>query len=228
MTDGSENYPKAADGKPTALEAREGAPDGRRFSPSIARNLASVRQTYLSHMPTSGEVLEIASGTGEHGVSIAAVAPELVWVFSDIDADNRRSQCAWIEQASHARLRGPLNLNVLHAAWRKNEHPKQYDGLFCSNMIHIAPFEATTGLLEGAAGILKPGGRLMLYGPFARDGEIAPSNARFDADLKRRDPDWGVRDLDRDLVPIAENVGFALQTVVEMPANNLSVIFQRR
>lgn len=94
-------------------------------------------------------------------------------------------------------------------------------------MIHIAPFEAAQGLIAGAGRLLRPGGRLMLYGPFARDGDIAPSNARFSEDLKRRDPSWGVRDLDREIQPLAKSAGLSLIHVMEMPANNLSVVFQR-
>ncbi|MEL6323134.1 MAG: DUF938 domain-containing protein, partial [Pseudomonadota bacterium] len=74
---------------------------------------------------------------------------------------------------------------------------------------------------------LPPGGRLFFYGPFGRNGEMAEGNQRFDADLKRRSPDWGVRDLDRDLVPVAHAAGLSLADVREMPKNNLSVVFER-
>ena len=102
-----------------------------------------------------------------------------------------------------------------------------WDGLFCANMIHIAPFAAAIGLIGGAGRLLRPGGRLMIYGPFARNGEIAPSNARFSEDLTRRDPSWGVRDLDLDVLPLAEQAGLKLVNVVDMPANNLSVVFEK-
>ena len=102
-----------------------------------------------------------------------------------------------------------------------------YDALACINMIHIAPFEAAQGLLAGAGRLLKPGGKLFLYGPYARQGEIAPSNARFSDALKQRDARWGVRDLDLEIVPLAAQHGFRLEHVIEMPANNLSVIFKR-
>ena len=111
--------------------------------------------------------------------------------------------------------------------WGEAETLAPLDGLFCANMIHIAPFDVAEGLMAGAGRLLKSGGKLFLYGPFARDGDIAPSNARFSEDLKRRDPAWGVRDLERDIAPLAEAAGLGVEAVVEMPANNLSVIFAK-
>ena len=100
--------------------------------------------------------------------------------------------------------------------------------MVCINMIHISPFAATEGLLRGAGRLLKPGGHLFLYGPYARNGEIAASNAAFSENLKSRDPAWGVRDLDRDIVPLAAEAGLRLKEVIAMPANNFSVIFERQ
>lgn len=221
-------YPTTPDGRPVALEARETRNDGRRFSPSIARNRDSVRDVFHQHMPGEGTLLEIASGTGEHGAHIAPALPGLTWYYSDIDHDSRASQAAW---AGHlgpgAGLKGPLEVDVTMASWGQADALAPLDAMFCANMIHIAPFAAAEGLLAGAGRMLRPGGRLMLYGPFARGGEIALSNQRFSEDLQRRNPDWGVRDLERDIAPRARAAGLALLEVVEMPANNLSVIFER-
>ncbi|MEM6536065.1 MAG: DUF938 domain-containing protein, partial [Pseudomonadota bacterium] len=107
------------------------------------------------------------------------------------------------------------------------EGERSWDGLFCANMIHIAPFSVAEGLLAGAGRLLPVNGQLFLYGPFGRDGDMAPSNRRFDSDLKRRAPDWGVRDLDRDILPAARANGLMLKQTIEMPANNLSVILAR-
>ncbi|MEL6568879.1 MAG: DUF938 domain-containing protein [Pseudomonadota bacterium] len=228
MTDENAAYPKASTGKPVALEARAEEADGRRFSPSIARNRDVVRNTFLDHMPRAGHVLEIASGTGEHGAYIASACPELTWQYSDIDAESRASQAAWCEVSREtARLLAPVILDTTQSDWASSGAHFPVDAIFCANMIHIAPFAATEGLLAGAGRHLRSGGRLMLYGPFSRNGEIAPSNARFSEDLKRRDPSWGVRDLDKALVPIAKTTGLDLRTVVDMPANNLSVIFEK-
>ena len=227
MTDEDKDYQKATSGQPLALERREAVADGRRFSPSIGRNRDVVRQTYLAHMPTCGQVLEIASGTGEHGAHITAAAPGLSWIYSDIDPVSQASQRAWRDAAPHDRLCGPLTIDTTAEAWPKLDDVLQSDALFCANMLHIAPFAAAEGLISGAGQVLAPGGRLMLYGPFARDGDMAPSNARFSADLKRRDPRWGVRDLERQILPLATVAGLQLRKVVDMPANNLSVILEK-
>ncbi len=115
---------------------------------------------------------------------------------------------------------------MMYHGWDQGLPP--VDAVVSINMVHIAPFEAARGLIAGASRLMQRGGKLFLYGPFARNGaHTAPSNAEFDASLKSRDPRWGVRDLDLEIAPLAAAAGFALQTVIEMPANNLSVIFNR-
>jgi hypothetical protein len=228
MTDEDKDYQKAMSGQPVALEKRAAAADGRRYSPSIGRNKDVVTEVFLAHMPTRGQVLEIASGTGEHGAHITAAAPDLTWVYSDIDPASQVSQRAWRAAMPHDRLRGPLTIDTTLETWPKLDEIPQTVALFCANMSHIAPFEATEGLIAGAGRVLSSGGRMMVYGPFSRDGEIAPSNARFSEDLKRRDPSWGVRDLDRQILPLAAAANLQLSQVVAMPANNLSVIFEKR
>ncbi|MEO1552951.1 MAG: DUF938 domain-containing protein [Pseudomonadota bacterium] len=227
MTDENATYQKAQSGQPLALEPRDQVEDGRRFSPSIGRNKDIVREAFLRHMPTQGRVLEIASGTGEHGVHMTAAIPKLEWTYSDIDPASQASQTAWRAHVGHDRLKGPLTVDTTDPDWSDAERASPWEGLFCANMIHIAPFQAAEGLLAGAGRLLAPRGRLMLYGPFARSGEIAPSNAQFSADLKRRDPSWGVRDLDLEILPLARQAGLQLETVETMPANNLSVVFAR-
>ena len=227
MSDENNSYPKHASGKPVALEARGEADDGRRFAPSTGRNKDAVREVYLAHMPLAGQVLEIASGTGEHGAHITEEVKDLVWTYSDIDTDGMVSQSAWVAHVPHDRLRGPLRLDASLPDWGEAEAGGPYDGMFNANMIHISPFKVAEGLIAGAGRVLRTGGRLMLYGPFARKGEIAPSNAAFSENLKGRDASWGVRDLDLDILPLADKAGLSLTEVIEMPANNLSVIFVR-
>ena len=215
-------------GKSVALENRGTGEDGRRYSPSVARNIGPIIEVFAAHMPVDGRVLEIASGTGEHGAHLTGTFPGLTWTYSDVDAMSRQSQAAWVRHGNEAgRLSGPLEIDASAAHWGAIEEGPPVDAIFCTNMVHIAPFAATEGLIAGAGRLLAPGGKLFLYGPFARRGEIAPSNARFSEDLKRRDPDWGVRDLDLDLLPLAAAAGLELSDRVEMPANNLSVIFTR-
>ncbi|MEM1147319.1 MAG: DUF938 domain-containing protein [Pseudomonadota bacterium] len=228
MNEEPPDYQKGVSGKPAALESRDQTADGRRFSPSINRNKDVVREVFLAHMPTDGRVLEIASGTGEHGAHITASAKGLDWTYSDIDPVSRDSQSAWRAHMDHNRLAGPLTIDTTALHWDVAEASAPWDGMFCANMIHIAPFAAADGLIAGAGRLLRSGGRLMLYGPFARNGAIAPSNARFHHDLKRRDPDWGVRDLELDLLPLAQKAGLSLVDAIDMPANNTSAIFERR
>jgi len=227
MTDENAGYQKAESGKPLALEPRPEAEDGRRFSPSTARNRDVLRDTFLLQVGKIGRVLEIASGTGEHGAFITAAAPELTWTYSDIDPASLDSQRAWAAHEGHDRLLGPYTLDASQTDWGEVEAAAPYEAVISVNMIHIAPIAACAGLIAGAGRLLTPDGKLFLYGPFARNGEIAPSNARFSADLKRRDTSWGVRDLEADILPLAKAAGLTLASVTEMPTNNLSVVFLR-
>ena len=216
-----------ADKPPVALEDRGEGGDGRRYSPSIARNREAIRDVLRVHLSLPARALEIASGTGEHGVFFVAELPGLDWTFSDIDGPSLESQSAWRLAMGAPLLRGPLEINAAEENWGDAELPGAWDVIFSANMVHIAPLEAASGLIEGARRLLKTGGLLALYGPFARGGVITPSNAVFDESLKRRDARWGVRDLDGELVPLAQKAGLRLESVVQMPANNLTVFFRK-
>lgn len=216
-----------ADKPPVALEARDEGGDGRRYSPSTARNRDAILGVLKAHLALPVRVLEIASGTGEHGAHFVADLPGLDWTYSDIDGPSLESQRAWAAAIGSPRLHGPLEINAAAADWGTAERAASWDTIFSANMVHIAPFKAASGLISGAGRLLRSGGALVLYGPFARDGVIAPSNAAFDESLKSRNLGWGVRDLDRELVPLAERSGLRLETVVEMPANNLTVFFRK-
>lgn len=212
--------------KEIALEER-GREERRLFSPSAARNRDAIRDAFLKTMPHAGVILEIGSGTGEHAVHIAAAAPGLRWLPGDPDAASRASIAAWTEHLGLTNLAAPHAIDVTAPGW--DQACSAVDGVISINMIHIAPFEAARSLVAGAARLLRPGGKLFLYGPFARNGaHTAPSNADFDASLKARDPRWGVRDLDLEIAPLADAAGLALETIIEMPANNLSVVFSLR
>ena len=135
---------------------------------------------------------------------------------------------AWRRHQRLPNVAPPHAIDAAAAPWAV-EDGRPFDGVVSINMIHIAPFDAARGLVAGAGRILKLGGKLFLYGPFSRDGaHIAPSNAEFDASLKARDGRWGVRDLEREIVPLASAAGLILERVIPMPANNFSVIFTRR
>ncbi|MGI9127713.1 MAG: DUF938 domain-containing protein [Roseomonas sp.] len=197
--------------------------DARRFAPAVARNKAAITEVLTHHLPKSGVVLEIASGSGEHALHFAAQFPALIFQPSDPDAACRASIAAWQGEARHANLLPPLALDVMAEAWPV----QRADVVLCINMIHIAPWGVTRALMRGAARLLPAGGLLFLYGPFRQGGQnTAPSNAEFDAGLRAQDAGWGVRDLEA-VAAEAEIAGFAAPLTEAMPANNLSVIFRR-
>jgi SAM-dependent methyltransferase len=216
-----------ADKPPVALEDRGESGDGRRYSPSAARNRDPILQVLKDLLPEKAAVLEIASGTGEHGAWFTQHLPALDWTYSDIDPESLVSQDAWRAAERHGRLHGPLVIDASTDDWGAAEHAGVWQAIYSANMVHIAPFAAADGLFRGAGRLLAPGGALILYGPFARHGETAPSNAAFSENLKARNPDWSVRDLDLDLAPLARSAGLALEEVREMPANNLIALFRR-
>ncbi|MBV1690992.1 DUF938 domain-containing protein [Novosphingobium sp. G106] len=193
----------------------------RRSAPATQRNREPILAVLRDVLPTDGLALEVASGTGEHALAFAAAFPGLTWQPSDPSDDARASIAAWCDGA--ANVLPPLDLDAAAECWPID----RARAVLCINMIHISPWEATEGLMRGAARVLGTGEPLYLYGPYRRpDRELEPSNAAFDADLKRRDPRWGLRDLDA-VTACAEANGLALEQVIEMPANNLSVLFRK-
>jgi len=212
--------------KETALETR--AREGEKlFSPSTARNRDPIREVFLKTMPHAGKILEIGAGSGEHAVHIARALPDVAWLTGDPDAGARASIAAWIADERLPNLEGPHAIDVTRPDWGVEDRAP-FDGVVSINMIHIAPFEAATGLFAGAGRLLRPGGKLFLYGPFSRNGvHTAPSNEAFDESLKARDPRWGVRDLEHDIAPLAQKNALSLEHIVEMPANNFSLVYRK-
>jgi SAM-dependent methyltransferase len=197
--------------------------DARLYAPAAARNRQPILDVLKQHLPARGLVLEVASGTGEHVVHFAQACPDLVFQPSDPDPAHRASIDAWTAALGLANVRPAIALDVTAEVWPV----EAADALLCSNMIHIAPWAAAVGLMRGAGRVLPPGGLLYLYGPYKRGGQhTAPSNAAFDADLRARDAAWGVRDLEA-VASLAADNGFAQPTIVEMPANNLSLVFRK-
>lgn len=209
---------------PGADDKRRMTDDARRSSPAAARNRDPILAVLRRCLPQRGLVLEIASGSGEHITHFArACGPDLIFQPSDPDADARRSIDAWAATLGLANLRAAIALNAAAEDWPI----RHADAVLCINMIHIAPWQATEGLMRGAARVLPPDGLLYLYGPFSRDGRhTAPSNERFDQDLRDRNAAWGVRAIE-DVTALAIAAGFTPPLIEEMPANNLSLVFRR-
>ena len=199
-------------------------PQGALASPAVARNTGPILEVLKAHLPGRGRVLEIAAGSGEHATAFAGALSGLDWTPSDPSAEARASIAAWAAAAALPNLRPPLALDVRDpATWP--EGPLQ--AVVCINMVHISPWAATEGLMALAGSRLAAGGLLVLYGPY-REAEVplAPSNAAFDESLKSRDPAWGLRDRD-EVVAAAKAEGLALTRRIEMPANNLILLFRR-
>jgi SAM-dependent methyltransferase len=197
--------------------------DGRWRAPAAERNMDPILAVLRRALPRAGLALEVASGTGQHVAHFAAALPALEWQPSEADVAFHESIRAWTQSAALTNVRAPVAFDV-----RQPWPVARADAVLCINMIHIAPWAATQALIDGAAGVLPDDGVLFLYGPFRRDGRhTSASNAAFDAQLRLADPDWGVRDLEA-VVELAGAAGFDLKEVVEMPANNLSVVFGKR
>ncbi|GGF33603.1 SAM-dependent methyltransferase [Aliidongia dinghuensis] len=198
--------------------------DPRRFAPATERNRGPILALLTRVLPPAALVLEVASGTGEHAVFFGRHLPDRTWQPSDIDAAARASIVAWTAEAGLTNVLAPVALDTAQPNWPVD----RADAVIAINMIHIAPWAAAVGLLGGAARVLTAGAPLVLYGPYKRGGRhTAPSNEAFDQNLRRQDPAWGVRDLEA-VVEVADGAGLALDEIVEMPANNLSLVFRRR
>jgi SAM-dependent methyltransferase len=192
----------------------------RRQAPAAARNRDPILDVLRPHLPSRGLVLEVASGSGEHTAHFAQALPETTFQPSDPDPAARASIDAWSQGL--ANVRPALTLDAAADSWPVG----RADAIVCINMIHIAPWAAAVGLIRGAARLLPPDGTLFLYGPYLRHGvPTAPSNAAFDCDLRARNPAWGLRDLDA-VSTLAAAHGFSAPHIVEMPANNLSLVFR--
>jgi SAM-dependent methyltransferase len=195
----------------------------KQLSASSERNKDPILDVLRDTLPDTGLVLEIASGTGQHAVHFAAALSAITWQPSDIDPELRASVAAWRNEAGLANLLEPIHLDVTADPWPVSEAA----AIVNANMIHIAPWEACTGLLDGAGRILPEGGILFMYGPYRIGGKhTAPSNEQFDHSLRARDPSWGIRNLD-DVALEARRRGLHLIKTVQMQANNLSVIYRK-
>jgi hypothetical protein len=192
-----------------------------RHAPATARNREPILAVLREVLPETGLVLEVASGTGEHVRFFAEALPGLDWQPSDPDPDARASIVAWCGGVPN--IHPPLALDAAAPDWPI----AAAHAVLCINMVHISPWAATEGLFAGASRLLAPGAPLYLYGPYRRaDVPTAPSNEAFEASLKARDPAWGLRDL-ADVIAAGDRDGLRFERLVEMPANNLSLVFRR-
>jgi len=194
-----------------------------RSAPAALRNREPIAEVLADWLAPSGLVLEIASGSGEHAIHFAKAFPDLEWQPSDAHADALASIAAWRATAGLPNVREPLVIDAASPDWPIGKA----DALLNINMVHISPWASALGLIAGAARVLTAGAPLILYGPWlAGDIATAPSNLAFDTDLKRRDPEWGLRRVE-DFTAAANRHGFGLIETRPMPANNLMLLLRR-
>ena len=201
----------------------------KKYAPATDRNRKHILAVLKDCLPNHGTLLEIASGSGQHAIYFMENMPGHYWQPSDPDLASRNSINAWWWEVQLNNILPPLDIRTDDDVWPVETvaPPLPISAIVCINMIHIAPWTATIGLMKGAERILPKDGILYLYGPYRIDGaHTAPSNELFDISLRSRNPDWGVRDLE-EVTKLAESHGLSLIKTVTMPANNLSVIFQK-
>jgi hypothetical protein len=196
----------------------------KRYAPATERNREPIATVLAEELPAAGRVLEVASGSGEHALHFARRFPSLEWLPSDPDPLARQSIAAWREQADQPNLLPPLDLDAGATAWPLSHA----DAVLCINMVHISACSAAEGLAAGAGSLLPPDAPLVLYGPWL-EGDVltAASNVEFDASLRARYAEWGLRKVAW-FDDLAQRYGLARTRRVAMPANNLLLVYRRR
>ena len=207
--------------RPTPYIVAEDSGDVRKHAPATLRNREAIAQVLMDALPPTGLVLEIASGSGEHVAHFARELPGHQWQPSDPDPSARESIAAWCKGLDN--VRAPIAIDAAMPDWGIDHA----DAILCINMVHISPWQASLGLLAGAARILERHSALIVYGPFRRQGvPTAPSNDAFDQSLRARDPHWGVRYVES-MTEAAAVQGLTFDQQVEMPANNLALVYRK-
>ena len=204
------------------------AADGRLDAPAFHRNHQAILAVLARLLAgRSGDVLEIGSGTGQHAVEFCRGLADVTWWPSDPLDGHLRSIAAWREHARLPNLRQPARIDASQLDWRLASQglPPAFTAIFSANVVHIAPWPVAQGIFAAAGRHLEAQGRLLLYGPFRRDGvHNSPGNEAFDEGLRRDNPEWGVRDT-ADLKELAAANGLRLAELIEMPANNAMLVF---
>ena len=194
----------------------------RACAPAAQRNAAPILEVLQRELREHERVLEIGSGTGQHAVYFATALPHLQWQTSDL-AESHGDITGWIRDSGVLNVHAPLLLDVLHA----DVEPASYDAAYSSNTAHIMSVEAVTRMFALVGALLRPRGIFCLYGPFRIGGEFnTPSNAQFDASLRRGDSHMGIRDLEM-LDELARESGMQRESLYAMPANNFLVVWSK-
>jgi len=211
----------AGTGQTMAAMSVQHSPAAERNGPPILAQLQRLLPGGPGHR---GLMLEIACGTGQHAAHFSAGLPGWQWQPTDFQDAGFASIHAWC--AGQPRVCPPTVLDVLDPLWAAA--PPAVDAIFCANLLHIAPWACTAGLMQGAARHLSTSGLLLTYGPYIEDSlPTAPGNVAFDADLRSRNAEWGIRHLN-DVAAVAARAGLVLYERVPMPSNNLLLVWGRK
>ena len=206
-------------------DPRNGGEDGPRRAPSAERNCAPIAEVLDRHAPRRGNALEIASGTGQHACAFAARYPDLAWQPTDADADNLTTIRAWAARAQCPNLRPPRLLDAARPGWAAAWPPQ--DLILLVNLLHLISDTDARAVVTECARLLAPNGRVALYGPFRKDGQlVSDGDRRFDASLRAQDPEIGYKDIET-VAQWVTGAGLRLVEQVAMPANNLMLIAAR-
>lgn len=200
--------------------------NGRLFAPSAARNSASIVELVERVAPKSGKALEIASGTGQHIVEIAVSLPNLSWSPSEVDRDRLKSISIWIEDNNLPNIRAPFYLDATEIGWA--ESTDQSDFILLINLLHLISWREAETLIDEISKALNPMGVALIYGPFMREGQLtSEGDQNFHKSLIQTDPDLGYKN-NLDMMTLFAQSGLSHLETVEMPANNLAFVLQKK
>ena len=203
--------------------------DNRLFYSATKRNRDFIRNVLFRIIEKKGSILEIGSGSGEHGVFFQRSFPEILWQTSDPELAHRKSIISWIEyEELSKKMPQPIFLDVENVPWKiPLQILDSLQGIVSINMIHVAQWTCTRALFRESGKLLNKGQFLMLYGPFKIDQEYtSKSNNIFDNSLKMQNELWGIRNL-QEVSDEGKRNGFFLEDIISMPANNFSTIFRK-
>jgi (2Fe-2S) ferredoxin len=199
----------------------------KKYASATEKNRQPILEILKKSIPPTGNILEVASGSGEHSLFFAPHFPQQKWIPSDKEKECLDSIKAWRQDCLTDNLQSPLMIDVVESNWYQGLTNENINAIVCINMIHISPWETCLGLMTGAGKILPPDGILYLYGAYKINNQhTAPSNQEFDWYLRSQNSAWGVRNLD-DVVEVAEKKDLIFEKKVSMPSNNFSLIFRK-
>lgn len=210
---------------PPSASIAEPGQGAQLFAPSAARNAGPLCDLLGHVAPQQGRALELASGTGQHVVAFARALPDLNWQPSDIAPDRRASIDAHARASGLTNIAPALDLDASIPGWGATHGDQAL--IVVVNLLHLISAPEAATVIAEAASALAHGGRLVIYGPFMREGALTSAgDCDFHAALVAQDPEIGYKDVS-DICATAQAAGLKPVDQIDMPANNLALIFER-